>query len=208
MKVRISDIIITERIRKIPGDLTGLKESIKNVGLLNPIIIDLGLAKEFYRYEGGKVLQMSPYTIKSITGTFRYISLNIHEYKNPSLVDDLISLCYALVVIFTGKPLPWVGHIKDTDKFDSSKHSDTNCRCNYHKNKELGITKKNNTIAEIKFHTPLEELTGGKYNFLVWWIKYLYSLKFKQLPSYNLMLNKLKSENSNCNQMIINIEKK
>jgi len=41
MKVRLSDIVITERIRKIPGDLTGLKESIKNVGLLNPIIIDL-----------------------------------------------------------------------------------------------------------------------------------------------------------------------
>ena len=41
MKVRISDIIITERIRKIPGDLSSLKESIKNVGLLNPIIIDL-----------------------------------------------------------------------------------------------------------------------------------------------------------------------
>lgn len=183
-------------------------DKIDNLKKLYPIIIDLGLAKEFYRFEGGKVLQMSPYTIRSITGTLRYISLNIHEFKNPSLVDDLISLCYALIVIFTGKQLPWVGHKKDVDKFDSTKHSDTNCKCNYHKNKEQGITKHNNTIAEVKFHTSLEELTGGKYPFLVWWIKYLYSLKPKQLPSYNLMLKKLKLENSNCNQMIVNIEKK
>jgi serine/threonine protein kinase len=182
-------------------------DKIDNLKKLYPIIIDLGLAKEFYRFEGGKVLQMTPYTIKSITGTLRYISLNIHEYKNPSLVDDLISLCYALVVIFTGKQLPWVGHKKDMDKFDSTKHSDTNCKCNYHKNKESGITKQNNTIAEVKLHTSLEELTGGKYPFLVWCIKYLYSLKPKQLPSYNLMLKKLKLENSNCDQMNINIEK-
>lgn len=183
-------------------------DKIENINNLHPIIIDLGLAKEFYRFEGGKVLQMSPYTIKSITGTLRYISLNIHEFRNPSLVDDLISLCYALVVIFTGKQLPWVGHKKDVDKFESEKHTDTNCKCNYHKNKEQGITKHNNTIAELKFHTPLEELTGGKYGFLISWIKYLYSLKPKQLPSYNIMLKKLKSENSNCNQMSISFHKK
>lgn len=192
--IKLSNIVFNDKI-----------DNLKN---LYPIIIDLGLAKEFYRFEGGKVLQMSPYTIRSITGTLRYISLNIHEFKNPSLVDDLISLCYALVVIFTGKQLPWVGHKKDMDKFDSTKHSDMNCKCNYHKNKDYGITKRNNTIAEVKFHTSLEELTRGKYSFLVWWIKYLYSLKPKQLPSYNLMLKKLKLENSKCNQMNINIEKK
>jgi hypothetical protein len=167
----------------------------------------LGLAKEFYRYEGGKVLQITPYNIKSITGTLRYISLNIHEFRNPSLVDDLISLCYALVVIMMGKQLPWVGHKKDLDKFDPSKHTDNNCKCGYHKNKQLGITKQNNTIAEVKFHTSLEDLTG-KYNFLTWWIRYLYSLKPKQLPSYNMMLKKLKIENANCNQMTVNFEKK
>lgn len=175
---------------------------------LYPLIIDLGLAKEYYRWEGGKVLQMAPYTIKSITGTLRYISLNIHEFKSPSLVDDLISLCYALVVIFTGRQLPWVGHKKDTDAFEPSRHTFTNCKCNYHKNKELRITKPNNTIAEVKFHTPLEELTGGKYEFLIWWIRYLYSLKQKQMPSYNLMLKKLKSENSDCHNMSISVEKK
>jgi serine/threonine protein kinase len=173
-----------------------------------PIIIDLGLAKEFYKYEGGKVLQMSPYTIKSITGTLRYISLNIHEYKSPSLIDDLISLCYALVVIFTGKPLPWVGHKKDIDAFDSSKHTQTNCKCNYHINKETKTTKQKNTIAEVKFHTPLKELVGEKYPFLIYWIVYLYSLKQKQMPSYNIMLKKLKTEYPDCDIMNINIKKK
>ena len=96
---------------------------------------------------------------------------------------------------------------KDLDKFDPSKHTDVNCKCGYHKNKELGITKQNNTIADVKFHTPLEDLTG-KYNFLAWWIRYLYSLKPKQLPSYNMMLKKLKSENSNCGNMTINFERK
>jgi serine/threonine protein kinase len=185
-----------------------LNDKIDKTSSLYPIVIDLGLAKEFYKYEGEKVLQMTPYNIKSITGTLRYISLNIHEYKNPSLVDDLISLCYALVVIMTEKQLPWVGHKKDIEKFDPTKHTKTNCKCGYHKNKELGITKKNNTIAEVKFHTPLEELINNNYPFLLWWIKYLYSLKPKQLPSYNLMLKKLKAENPNSNQMIINLEKK
>jgi serine/threonine protein kinase len=175
--------------------------------IVNPIIIDLGLAKEFYKYEGGKVLQISPYAIKSITGTLRYISLNIHEFKSPSIIDDLISLCYSLLVIFTGKSLPWVGHKKDSDKFDSEKHTETNCKCGYHKNKQEGLTKNKNTIAEVKFHTPLEELTDNKYEFLISWIKYLYSLKPKQLPSYNFLFKKLKAEKSNCdklNKFIIN----
>jgi serine/threonine protein kinase len=175
---------------------------------LYPVIIDLGLAKEFYRFEGGRVLQMSPYTIRSITGTLRYISINIHEHKSPSIVDDLISLCYALVVIFTGKQLPWVGHKKDTDAFNSNAHTETNCKCGYHKNKQANTTKQNNTIAEVKFHTELEELVGEKYNFLSWWIKYLYSLKQKQLPSYNLLLKKLKSENPSCKISSITLEKK
>jgi hypothetical protein len=60
------------------------------------------------------------YPGKNITGTLRYISLNVHEFKSPTIVDDLISLSYALVVIFTNKNLPWVGHKKDDDKFHQS----------------------------------------------------------------------------------------
>ncbi|MCE9500687.1 MAG: ParB N-terminal domain-containing protein [Leptospira sp.] len=41
MKIRVSDIRVKNRIRKQPGDLSALKESINRVGLLHPIIIDL-----------------------------------------------------------------------------------------------------------------------------------------------------------------------
>ncbi len=39
MKINIHDIIIPNRIRTEPGDLSALKNSIASVGLLNPIIL-------------------------------------------------------------------------------------------------------------------------------------------------------------------------
>ena len=195
--IKLSNFVLNDKI-----------DALKLNKKLHPIIIDLGLSKEFYKYEGGKVIQISPYNIKSITGTLRYISLNIHELKSPTIVDDLISLCYSLIVIFTGKNLPWIGHKKDIDKFDPSKHTHTNCKCMFHKNLAAGTTRHNNTISEVKFHTPLEELTDNKYEFLIYWIKYLYSLKSKQLPSYNQLFKKLKAEKKNCDQLHFVITKK
>jgi serine/threonine protein kinase len=161
---------------------------------LYPVLIDMGLSKEYYKYEPDKVIMIPQHNTKSITGTLRYISLNIHEFKSPTIVDDLISLSYGLVVMFTEKNLPWVGHKKDIDKFDFTKHTETNCSCGYHKYKIKGNTKHTNTIAEVKYHTPLEELVGSEYIFLSKWIKYLYSLKPKQLPSYNYLFKCLSEE--------------
>ena len=166
------------------GEITKNPNQDKN---LCPMIIDMGLGKEYYKYEPDKVIQVPQVDTKSITGTLRYISLGVHEFKSPTIVDDLISLSYALVVIFTNKNLPWVGHKKDTDKFDHKAHSDINCKCGYHTNKENRNTRRNNTIAELKYHTPVDELVGPKYKFLAKWLRYLYSLKPKQLPSYNYM---------------------
>jgi len=178
------------------------------INKLYPMIIDLGLSKEYYKYEGERVIQIPLHNTKSITGTLRYISINIHEYKTPSIIDDLISLSYSLIVIFTNKPLPWIGHKKDADKFDISKHTHTNCKCGYHKNKLANNTKNNNTIAEVKFHTTLEELTDNKYPFLIKWIKYLYSLKLKQLPSYNNLYKLLYSESKNYDKLYLELTKK
>ena len=50
------------------------------------------------------------------------------------------------------------------------------------------------SIAEIKYHTPYEELVPKKYLFIIKWLNYLYSLKPKQLPNYNFLLKTLKSE--------------
>lgn len=199
---------IIHRDIKLSNFVLNKKINFEKNSNVSPIIIDLGLAKEYYKLEGGKVLHISPYNIKSITGTLRYISLNIHRYTSPTIVDDLISLCYSLIVIFTNKNLPWVSHKKDVDSFDIKKHTHNDCKCGYHKNKILNNTKKHNTIAEMKFHTPIDELVGDKYKFLASWLKYLYSLKPKQLPSYNYLYSKLKSEYSNCNKYSFNIIKK
>ena len=152
------------------------------------MIIDMGLSKEYYKYEPD--------------------SLNVHEHKSPTIVDDLISLCYTLVVIFTGKNLPWVGHQKDADKFDINSHTVLNCKCGYHKNIKNNDTKKNNTIAEIKFHTPLDILVEKKYNFLIKWLKYLYSLKPKQLPSYNYLYKCLAYESKQYDTLYFKLENK
>ena len=181
--IKLSNFVLNEKINN-------------NINNLLPMIIDLGLSKEYYRYENGKVLLVQPYQIKSITGTIRYISMNIHAFNSPTIVDDLISLCYCLIVIMTEKQLPWVGHKKDTDKFDFDSHTQNDCKCGYHRNK-ANKNLKFNTIAEIKFHTPYEEYIPKKYSFLIKWLVYLYSLKPKQLPNYNHLIKLLKNNSPN-----------
>lgn len=58
MKVKISDILIKDRIRQSSGDLAPLMESMMNHGLLNPITInhDYELLAGFRRLEAGKNL--------------------------------------------------------------------------------------------------------------------------------------------------------
>jgi serine/threonine protein kinase len=203
--IKLSNFVLDKKIdfdRKIDSEQS---EIIKT---LYPLIIDMGLGKEYYKYEPDKVLPIPQVNTKSITGTLRYISLNVHEFKSPTIVDDLISLSYALIVIFTNKNLPWVGHKKDADKFDNTKHNFDNCPCGYHQNKINNCTKSLNTIAEMKFHTPLDELVPTKYSFLIKWIKYLYSLKPKQLPSYNYLFKCLLEESKAFDSLYLEIKKK
>lgn len=196
--IKLSNFVLD---KKITGNLLTDKN-------LYPMIIDMGLGKEYYKYEPDKVIQVQQTDTKSITGTLRYISLSVHEFKSPTIVDDLISLTYALIVIFTNKNLPWVGHKKDTSKFDFNAHTETNCKCGYHTNFQNNDTKRNNTIAEMKYHTPFDELVGPKYKFLIKWIKYLYSLKPKQLPSYNYLHKCLSDESKVHTQMYMEFVKK
>jgi serine/threonine protein kinase len=183
--IKLSNFVLNKKLSS-SNDITSLY----------PMIIDMGLGKEYYKYQPDKVIPVPQTNTKSITGTLRYISLNIHEFKSPTIVDDLISLCYTLIVIFTERNLPWVGHKKDADKFDFNAHTIENCKCGYHKNYANHCTRKNNTIAEMKFHTPLNILVDNKYGFLIKWIKYLYSLKPKQLPSYNYLYKCLAEESA------------
>jgi serine/threonine protein kinase len=201
--IKLSNFVLSNILDTINLNNTNNKK-------LFPMLIDFGLSKEFYKIENSKVIQSQYGKSKSITGTLRYISISIHEHNTPTIIDDLISLCYCLCVIFTNKSLPWVGHKKDPDIFDSNNHTDSNCKCGYHKNK-MNNNLKNNTIAEIKYHTPIEELIidneGNKYIFLGKWLNYLYGLNKKAIPSYSVLYKYIKREKDE-NNLIFEIKNK
>jgi serine/threonine protein kinase len=169
------------------------KDKIKT---LYPTIIDMGLATDYYKCSNNSVIQIPCKKTHKLAGTLRYISLNIHMYNSPTIIDDLISLCFILVIIFTNNDLPWMGHLKDTEDntFDIKKHTKTKCKCGYHNNIIKKKTRKRNTIAEVKYHVPFKSLSTDKYPFLAKWLKYLHSLNLKQMPSYNYLFKLLDSE--------------
>jgi serine/threonine protein kinase len=171
-----------------------------------PAIIDFGLAKDYYNCdEKGMITRQPVKRIQSITGTRRYVSLNIHAYNSPTIIDDLISLCYSLLAIFTGKDLPWGGHVEDVEPFNKAQHTDTDCQCGYHRNFKANDTLDNNTVAEVKYHTNLLKFTGGKYRFIISWLEYLYSLDLQYLPNYSKLLDILKAEKPNVAEIKFNL---
>ena len=184
---------VVHRDIKMANIVLNKKIEDENTKDIYPIILDMGLSKKYYKTNSNKFIKLAVKKNNDIVGTLRYISINIHEHNSPTIIDDLISLSYVLVTIMTGNDLPWIGHKKDVGKFNPEQHKFNNCKCGYHKNVKNKCTKENNTIAEIKFHTPLETLTG-KYTFLLRWIKYLYSLKPNQLPSYKYLYEELNKE--------------
>lgn len=198
--IKLANIVLNKKI-----------SSVNNFNELKLILIDLGLAKEYYSLDGDKVVNVKTKQNKSITGTIRYLSLNVHEYYSPSIVDDLIGICYVLIHIFTydinGYGLPWIGHKKDNKKFERKKHSHKNCQCGYHSNLANNCLKGNNTIAEIKYHTDLDTLCHN-YTFLKKWLNYLYSLKINQLPSYNILFTLLFEETKDMKNLKFNFDKK
>lgn len=68
-------------------------------------VVDFGLAK-FYLSPSGKHLELE--TGRKLTGTCRYVSLNVHDGLTPSRRDDLESVCYVLIHLLQGT-LPWKG---------------------------------------------------------------------------------------------------
>lgn len=175
--MKLSNIVLNKKI-----------EETNNVNDLKLLLIDLGLSKEYYTYSNNSISFVKPVKYSNIIGTIRFISLNVHEYNSPTIIDDLISMCYILISIFTEKTLPWAGHLKDEKAFDKKKHKQNKCKCNFQKNFKNKTTKYNNTIAEMKFHYPLDVLCEN-YIFIKKWLEYLYSLNIKGMPNYNTLYN-------------------
>lgn len=68
-------------------------------------LVDFGLAKKYLCQDGSHIQCAQKH---SLTGTARYVTLNVHRGLEPSRRDDLGSVGYLLVYLFLGE-LPWQG---------------------------------------------------------------------------------------------------
>lgn len=84
-------------------------------------IFDFGLARQiFLTDKEGKPKLRDPRNKVCFRGTVRYCSVNVHLYREQGRHDDLISLLYMLIELYTAT-LPWkgqlrreAGHLKET----------------------------------------------------------------------------------------------
>ena len=162
LKIGIEIVTLLEKLHKTgfihrdikPNNfLTGLDEHKDKI-----FIMDLGLSKQYIKNDN-KHIGMK--TDRSLIGTARYTSLNIHLGLEPSRRDDLESVGYMLIYLFKGT-LPWQGLKKD---------------------------KKKDIIGEVKICTSLQKLCKGLPQCFIEYISYCRSLLFEQNPDYDKLRN-------------------
>jgi serine/threonine protein kinase len=101
-------------------------------------------------------------TNRSLTGTAKYVRLNVHNGIEPSMRDDLESIAYILIYCLKGK-LPWqfISGESKTKKYQNIKEA-----------------KEQTTLQDLCMELPLE--------FLIF-ISYCKSLKYDDIPDYNYL---------------------
>jgi serine/threonine protein kinase len=122
-------------------------------------LIDFGLSKHILNSDG-TIIPMN--TNRSLTGTAKYVSLNVHNGIEPSMRDDLESIAYILIYCLKGK-LPW--------QFISGESKNK-------KYQNIKEAKEKTTLQELCIELPLEILI---------FISYCKSLKYDELPDYNYL---------------------
>ncbi|KAK4054011.1 Palmitoylated plasma membrane-bound casein kinase [Microbotryomycetes sp. JL221] len=130
----------------------------KNANLVHAI--DFGMAKQ---YRDPKTKQHIPYRErKSLSGTARYMSINMHLGREQSRRDDLESLGHVFMYFLRGA-LPWQGLRAATNK------------------------QKYEKIGEKKQSTPVKDLSEGFPEEFAIYLNYVRKLGFEETPDYDFL---------------------
>lgn len=164
MKIGISIISILEKIHRIGIIHRDIKPNNFMFGLDNYAndlyIMDFGLSKRWYNNQQHIDLKCG----RSMIGTVRYASINIHNGIEPSRRDDMISVGYMLIYFINGS-LPWQGLRKKTKagSFDE--------------------------IGKHKMLYDTNDLCKNMPECFYQYMSYVYNLEFTEKPDYEYLRN-------------------